>query len=449
MTCKGNKHFIQRLTSILLIAIMLASLVPLMGKDASVYAANPVASGKIAENGTNLRKSASASSKRIKSLKKGTKLTITGEVFTNAPKTSSANRWYHVKAGKSSGYVRADLVTGIKFKKKKALTTDSLNYRNGPSTKFKKLGLLKNGAKIKLVLPARVRGSSETWYRASVGGKTAYVHGSYVVEEAAIKVNLKGKSALAKKLLTNPTNGGKARYVYTFDKNNCKKRFLIEGYGKAHVPQGLAYSGSRYYAIFGMSDAQSVVTYNSKGKRISASKFGYKMGHPNGITYNPKTKLCYIFRGYTYTVYTWDPVTNKFGKTKSPYSSSGIAYDRSTDRMYASSKTGIREYSNDGKFTHYKLFSRASHKFKHYVQDCGAGGGFIFHGISGSNKHKSNYLDVYRAADSKYLGTINVKLGEIESVIVTDKGDVELLINHKGTYKEYVWRTPLNVNDLK
>ena len=442
------KHSIKKTTALLLAAIMFVSLIPLMDKDAAVYAADPLASGKVAEDDTNLRKSASTKSDVVKSLKKGTNLTITSEIFTKAPKTSSSKRWYHVKAGKSYGYIRSDLVTGVTYTEKDAFAVDSLNYRNGPSTKFKKLGMLNSGDSVKLTLPARALGSSETWYRCNIGGKSAYVHGSYVSDVAAISVDLNGKSELAKSLLSTPTIGGKARYVYTFNKKNCKKRFSIKGYKGANVPQGLAYSGSNYYAVFGMSDAQSVVTYNSKGKRVTASKFGFKMGHPNGMTYNPKTGLCYIFKGNTYTIYTWDPSNNKFGKASTPFSSSGVAYDRTTEKLYASSQTGIREYSNDGAFEHYRLFSRCNHKFRHYIQDCGAGGGFIFHGISGSNKHKSNYLDVYRAADSRYLGTINIKLGEIESVIVTDDGWVELLINHKSTYKEYVWRTPLNVNDL-
>lgn len=449
MTELSIRQTAMRIAAIMLTAVMLASLVPLMADDSKAYAAAPTASGKIKESDTNLRKSASTNSKVVKSLKKGTKLTITSEVFTKAPSTAASDRWYHVKAGKTAGYVRADLVTGISYSKKDAFATDALNYRSGPSTSFRKVGTVDSGGDVDLMLPARVAGKGETWYKAKAEGKTAYVHGSYVAEDSVIKVNLKGKSKLAKSLLTNPTNGGKARYVYTFDKKNCKKRFKIKGYKGANVPQGLAYSGSNYFAVFGMSDAQSVVTYTSKGKRVKASKFGYKMGHPNGMTYNPITGQCYVFKGNTKTIYTWNPANNKFGKSKTPYSSSGIAFDDSTDKLYATSQTGIREYSNDGKFEHYRLFSRCSHKFKHYIQDCGAGGGFIFHGISGSNKHKNNYLDVYRAADSKYLGTIKVGLGETESVIVTSDGWVELLINHKGTWSEYVWRTPLNVNDLK
>jgi hypothetical protein len=166
------------------------------------------------------------------------------------------------------------------------------------------------------------------------------------------------------------------------------------------------------------------------------------------MTWDPVTKLCYIFRGNQKTIYTWDPATGKFGKAKTPYSSSGVAYSKGEKVLYATSRTGIRIYTAEGDFTHLKLFPRCSHKGKHYIQDCGAQDGFVFHAVSGSNKHSTNYLDIYRAADSKYLGTIKITLGETESVLINNDGYIELLVNHKGTHKDYIWRTPLNIKDL-
>ena len=63
--------------------------------------------------------------------------------------TAAADRWYYVTAGKHTGYVRADLVTGITYGKADATSTDALNYRSGPATSFKKLGMIEsNNAKI-------------------------------------------------------------------------------------------------------------------------------------------------------------------------------------------------------------------------------------------------------------------------------------------------------------
>lgn len=255
-------------------------------------------------------------------------------------------------------------------------------------------------------------------------------------------------SAIVAGLLKSPADGGKARYVGTFDSSNCTKLFSITGFSKAVVPQGMTFTGSEYYIVYGMNPMQAIVTYSASGKKIKSGGFAFNIGHPNGITWDPETKLCYIFKGNQQTIYTWNPATNKYGKSKTPYSSSGVAYDKTTREIYATSHTGVRVYSADGRFSHKKMFKRCSHGIKHYIQDCGAQDGFIFHGISGSNKHKTNFLDVYRASDGKYLGSIRIAIGEIESVVIGNDGYVQLLVNNP-TRTDYVWKTPLNINDLK
>lgn len=249
-------------------------------------------------------------------------------------------------------------------------------------------------------------------------------------------------------LLSNPTNGGSARYVYTFDSSNCRKLFEITGFSKALVPQAMTFTGSEYYILYGMNPMQAIVTYSANGQKTKSGGFAFNIGHPNGITWDPQTGLCYIFKGGQTTIYTWNPRTNKYGKSKTPYSSSGLAYDKTTNVIYASSETGIRIYSADGRFQHQKLFSRCRHSGKTHVQDCGAQDGFIFHGVSGANKHKTNYLDVYRASDCKYLGSIRIALGEIESAVVGNDGYLQLLVNTPQR-TDYIWKTPLNINDLK
>ena len=249
-------------------------------------------------------------------------------------------------------------------------------------------------------------------------------------------------------LLSNPTNGGSARYVYTFDSSNCRKLFEITGFSKALVPQAMTFTGSEYYILYGMNPMQAIVTYSANGQKTKSGGFAFNIGHPNGITWDPQTGLCYIFKGGQTTIYTWNPRTNKYGKSKTPYSSSGLAYDKTTNVIYASSETGIRIYSADGRFKHQKLFSRCKHSGKTHVQDCGAQDGFIFHGVSGANKHKTNYLDVYRASDCKYLGSIRIALGEIESAVVGNDGYLQLLVNTPQR-TDYIWKTPLNINDLK
>lgn len=444
---------IKRLFAVVIMAMMVFALMPIGGGASFTASADSItASGKISESEVNLRSAPSTSSGIVTTLKKNASVTIQKEIFTTRNNASTTKRWYYVTAGSKTGYVRADLVGSLSFGNTGAVTTDSLNYRTGPATTFSKLGTAGSGTAMAVLLPASRDGSSETWYRVTIYGVTAYVSGDYIriggEAPKAPAVDLAGRSALAVSLLTNPTSGGPARVVYTFNTSNCQKLFAIKGYKNAKVPQGMTFTGSEYYVLYGMAAGQSIVTYSANGQRLGASKFSFSIGHPNGITWDPVTRMCYIFKGNTKKFFTWNPATGFYGKSKVPYSSSGIAYDNGTNTLYATSRTGIRAYSADGNFAHQRLFPRCNHGIYHYPQDCGAAEGFIFHGISGKNKKKTNFLDIYRAVDGAYLGSIKITIGEIESVVVGNDGFLQLLINTSGD-TDYVWKTPLNINELK
>ena len=258
---------------------------------------------------------------------------------------------------------------------------------------------------------------------------------------------------IAGKLLEKPVscdNDSKApaaRTVYTFDADNCSKVMSITAaYNREDIPQGMAYTGTQYYILYG-NTTQKIGTYDIDGRRAATVKFEEDIGKPNAITWNPKTGLCYILKGQHNGAYTWNPLTNKIGHVDMPYSSSGIGYDRVTEMIYATSATCIREYSSDGKFKHKKSFQKCAHNDTSSIQDCCAYGGIIVHGVTGSESQKINYVDFYRAEDEMYLGSIKITLGEIESMIVDEDGYLQLLIYTSGK-KDYITKTELNMNDL-
>ena len=448
-----NNRMKRKAVTIMLAAAMLFTAMPVLNVPAfTASAASNTATGKVKESGVILRASASTSSKAVKTLKKNKKVTIQKEIFKKKS-TKKSTRWYSVKVGKKKGYIRADLLKDVKGINAAAVVTEDLNYRKGPDVSFKKKGTIAIGTQVTLLMPAKLSGSKSKWYRVWVNNTAAYVSADYIKLGTSLFIQksakeLAGKSELARALLTNPSRGGKARVVYTFTPDNCVKRFAIQGYKNAKVPQGFTYTGSEYYIVYAMAAGQSIVTYSPDGTRTGESKFAFSIGHPNGITWDPITRICYIFKGNQKRIYTWNPATNKFGKSKTPYSSSGVGYDNATGMIYATSHTGIRVYTADGTFKHQKLFPRCSPGFFHYIQDCGAGEGFIFHGVSGSSKKTKNQLDIYRAADMAYLGSIKITIGEYESAVVGPGGYLELLINTEGT-TDYVWRTPLKVTELK
>ena len=452
----------SEITAAALIALIVAAAFPVFG-DGTTYAASYNANGTVNDSGVNLRQSWKTSSDTVATLSKNTSLTITKEIFTSKTRTSSTKRWYAVKTGGRSGYVRADLVDITSWAGVDGYTVDAVNYRSGPATTFSKIGTARAGTDVTILLQAK-RPGGDTWYKVKVGSKYGYMHSNYVdlgiygggtewsISSTFKKEFQKLVAAIspspAKKLGKKATDGGKARVVYTFNSRNCKKMFAITGNGSVQVPQAFTFTGKEYYVLYGMENGQCIITYNSKGKRTKVTRFPSNYGHLNGITWDPQTKLCYIFKGCQYKIYTWDPATDEFGTATTKYSSSGAGYDPVTKLLYASSESFIRVYSGDGNFTYMDGFYRCERGSGYSVQDCGAYNGFVFHGVTRTSNRFENYLDVYRAADGKYLGSIKVTMDEIESVVIGKDGYIQLLIN-TAQRTDYVWKTPLNVKDLK
>ena len=446
-----RRNCTRRLAAVLLMAVIAVAGLPFAGGSIGMdeyftaSAAAPTTKA-VTTDSVNVRKNATTSSKSLGILKRGTKVTVSQEVFTSKTSTSAASRWYKISGGGKSGYIRADFIKPTAYGNSTAFATDDLNYRAGAGTSMSKKGCLSAGTSFRVCHAAKAAGSSTVWYRVIINKKCYFVCGDFIAFGGG---KVSGSKGLAAKIQAKATNGGRARYIATLNNKNCTRVMSVKGDSGAYVPQGMAYTGSRYYIVFGMSDKQRIVTYGTNGKRLASCGFTFNMGKTNGIAYDPITRLCYIFKGSQKTIYTWNPATRRFGKTTTPYSSSGIAYDTTTKKLYASSLGGMRTYSADGKFKHEKFFNKCSHSGKTYVQDCGAGRGYVFHAQSGSWKFGTNYLDVYRAKDGKYLASFKVNLGELEGVIVDSKGYVQLLVNCGGTYTEWIWKTPINVKNLK
>ena len=107
----------------------------------------------------------------------------------------------------------------------------------------------------------------------------------------------------------------------------------------------------------------------------------------------------------------------------------------------------MRMLSGDGNFSTLHSCGVVSHSGSVYTQDCGGDSGIMFHCLSGSSKHGVNYIDIYNMYQGTYLGTLRCDLSEVESCIVDEDGYLEILANN-STKEDYIWKTPLNVNDL-
>lgn len=429
---------------------------------ASSYAASaPTATCKVnADGGVNLRKSASTTSKSLKVIPDNKKLTINKEIFKSTTSNAASKRWYYVTYSGKKGYVRADCVDTIKYSSKNGTATDALNYRTGAGTGMKAVDLLLGGSNFKIVLAVKSADPDyPNWYKIKLDSGYYYVCADFVkfgTTKLVKPSKNSSRSDVAKALLANPSIGGSCRVVYTFNSSNCKKKWSdgIKGLGSAKIPQGFAYTGNTYCAVFAMDNTdQALVMYDKNGKRVDEIKIEPNCGHRNGLTWNATTGLYYIVESDQAQLITYNPATRQFGTAKMPTSSSGICYDRKAGNMIATVKSSNLSksnivYSGDGKFTVKKYFTRCTHSGSYYNQDCGAHDGFLFHCISGSSVHSENYIDVYRVEDGAYLGTIQSELDEMESCVVNSDGYLELMCNRAGE-PDYVWVTPLKVSDLK
>lgn len=464
-----NKFLTKKLITIntsrhILVLLLCLSVSLTVGAALSLETANaataPTATCKVdSAGGVHLRKSASTTAKSLKVIKDNKKLTIKKEVFKSATSAAAGKRWYYVTYSGKSGYVRADCVDTLKYSGKDATATEALNYRSGAGTAMKVVNSLPAGSNFKVVLAVKSADKDyPDWYKIKLDSKYYYVCADYVkfgTTKLAAASDNPNRGDAARALVANPTVGGSCRVVYTFNSSNCKKRWTkgIKGLGTAKIPQGLAYTGDSYCALFALDTSdQALVMFDNDGNRIDEIKITPNCGHRNGLTWNAQTGLYYMVEGGKSVLITYNPASREFGTAKMPTSSSGICYDRETGKMIAtikSSNVGKSNvvYSGDGKFTIEKYFARCTHSGSYHTQDCGAHGGFLFHCISGSSLHTENYIDVYRVKDGAYLGSIKSELDEGESCIVNNEGYLEILCNRSGT-PDYVWTTPLKVSDL-
>ncbi len=178
-TTSARHTFLKRTAvSALSAAMVLISGVPALGSSAfaaSTWKSVP-AKAVVKADGTAVRKSASTSSKKLATVNKNVKYTISYEKFTSASSTKAKTRWIYVSSLK--GFIRTDL-TKVTLAKKAAWTTDALRLRKGAGTSFASLGLLQKGTS--LYVRERVKAADGSkWYRVKANGKNAYVTASYV-----------------------------------------------------------------------------------------------------------------------------------------------------------------------------------------------------------------------------------------------------------------------------
>lgn len=124
--------------------------------------------GECYADGVSVRTQPGTTYTKIDTIYSGTKCTIIGE------KTySSTDKWFRIKYNSKTGWVTSKYIldSGNKIGK---VTATTLNVRNGAGTSYKKVFVLKSGAKFNII-------STKTgWYKINYKGSTGWVSSDYV-----------------------------------------------------------------------------------------------------------------------------------------------------------------------------------------------------------------------------------------------------------------------------
>ena len=210
-----------------------------------------------ASAGLNLRKGPSTSYAVIKTLSKGTEVTV----------VSSSNGWSKVNVGGVSGYVSSDYLSSTKPSTGSSssnestsnttstmYTTERLNLRKGAGTSYSVITTLDKG------IAVTVHSSSNGWSKVSVNGMSGYVSSSYLSS-------------------TKPSNSSSSTDSSTSSKVDKVLNFASQQLGKPYVwgaqgPNSFDCSGLTYYVYknaAGITLPRTSVEQSKYGTTVSKS----------------------------------------------------------------------------------------------------------------------------------------------------------------------------------
>jgi len=241
--------------------------------------------------------------------------------------------------------------------------------------------------------------------------------------------------------------GASANIIYHLDSDNCEVVKKVAGADGASVPQGLAYTGDKYIIAYGMGSPNRIISFDVDGDGKEVSVPTISMGHPNGFTFADENGLCYVAKGWTSKVFTYELTSDTYGSVGLSYGCSGIGYDRKEKLLYTCSRTAMAAYDISNGYSLVYRTGVVKHSGTVYTQDCGGHAGIMFRCLSGSGKHGINYIDLYHMKTGRYLGTVSCDLSEVESCIIDDDGFLEILSNNTSS-TDYIWKTDLNIDTL-
>ena len=222
--------------------------------------------------------------------------------------------------------------------------------------------------------------------------------------------------------------------IQTLSDDDIKRIAVSSGGGNASHAQSMCSTGDGYVVALvnrGNSDGR-LEKFTRMGERVLSNVSTGNIGHANGCTYDPHTGSIYVMKTYAgsnhHDIRVFDAGTLESKDSISfGTAPSGIGYDAQTDQFYLTASSRI--YITDGSM---KMKQTVYRKRNYHSQDVCGYNGIIMSCIwtSGSG----SYIDMYRATDGAYLGSISAPFGEIESACVDD-GHLVMLFNGGSIYR--------------
>ena len=198
-----------------------------------------------------------------------------------------------------------------------------------------------------------------------------------------------------------------------FEESDLEEVASIPCAGSSGAPQSFSYTGKDYIVTY---EDKTLATFGEDGEE--KGRDGLNMTHPNGSTYaNGKVYVVHTSSGCT----IYNTENGNTGGIRLPRVTSGIAYDASINSFYLSG--GPKVLITDD---HFRQTGKIMKVRYNRAQDIGAGDGVVLVAVWTGG---TNYVDVYRTSDGKYIGGYEVPFGEIESVTSVDKHLVFLIHN--------------------
>ncbi len=231
------------------------------------------------------------------------------------------------------------------------------------------------------------------------------------------------------------------KIIRKLDKSSLKRIATIKGEKKAKVPQSMSMTEDSYVVTYinRKNTAGNLQSYSRKDGSFLGRSSADGIGHANGTTCDPNRGRIYVTKTYkaakTKDCAVFDAATKKSqGTVALPTLANGIAYDVSNDKYYLSRLGNIYICDSDLKIE--KTIKKII-RFR-VAQDIAAYNGVVL--VCTWIEESESYIDLYRASDGAYLGSISVPIGEIESCLVDD-GHLVILMNELHTYDDAIYRT--------